>query len=189
MPETNILEELPLKWSSFVIRGISALLCGFLVLFFPGIGVLVAVILFGVLLLISSIQALYLAAMVPKGVPRPVIPIVAAVFGLILGIIALVFPLITALALTWLIAVLMIWMGFIEIATAVFNPQFTNHPVLFGLSGALGVILGGLFIFYPGLGALVLVMVYFGVFAILYGITSIAIGLKVKSGEKKAAVS
>jgi uncharacterized membrane protein HdeD (DUF308 family) len=107
------------------------------------------------------------------------------VFGLILGIIALVFPWIAAVALTWLIAVIMIWMGLIEIASAIFHPVFMKHPVLFGLSGALGVILGGIFIFYPGLGAAVLVMVYFGFFAILYGILSIAIGLEVRS-EKKA---
>jgi uncharacterized membrane protein HdeD (DUF308 family) len=85
----------------------------------------------------------------------------------------------------------MIWMGFIEIASAIFHPEFMKHPVLFGLSGALGVILGGIYIFYPGLGAQVLVMVYFGFFAFLYGILSIAIGLEVRSEkkvmEKKAA--
>ena len=185
MVETDVLEESHLKWSSFVLRGILALIVGFLVLLWPGIGVLSAVILFGVLLLIASVQTLYLASKVPKGLPQPVVPIVTAVFGLILGIIALVFPWITAVALTWLIAFLMIWMGLIEIASAIFHPEFMKHPVLFGLSGGLGVILGGIFLFYPGLGALVLVTVYYGFFAILYGVLSIAIGLEVRS-EKKA---
>jgi uncharacterized membrane protein HdeD (DUF308 family) len=184
MAETKILEDSQLKWSSFVVRGIFALISGFLVLLFPGAGVLAVVILFGVLLLIASVQTLYLATKVPKG-PQPVVLIVTAVFGLILGIVALVFPWITAVALTWLIAALMIWTGFIDIATAIFHPEFTRHPVLFGLSGALGVILGGIFFFYPGLGAQVLVMAYFGFFAILYGMVSIAIGFRVRS-EKKA---
>jgi len=184
MAETDILEETHMKWSSFVIRGILALIAGFLVLLWPGIAVLTVVILFAVLLLIASIQTLYLASKVPKGLPQPVVPIVTAVFGLILGIVALIFPWIAAVTLTWLIAALMIWMGFIEIASAIFHPEFMKHPVLFGLSGALGVILGGIYIFYPGLGAQVLVMVYFGFFALLYGILSIAIGLQVK-GEKK----
>jgi len=183
--ETDVLEESHLKWSSFVLRGILALIVGFLVLLWPGIGVLSAVILFGVLLLIASVQTLYLASKVPKGLPQPVVPVVTAVFGLILGIVALVFPWITAVALTWLIAFLMIWMGLIEIASAIFHPEFMKHPVLFGLSGGLGVILGGIFLFYPGLGALVLVTVYYGFFAILYGVLSIAIGLEVRS-EKKA---
>jgi len=185
MAETDILEETHMKWSSFVIRGILALIAGFLVLLWPGIAVLTVVILFAVLLLIASIQTLYLASKVPKGLPQPVVPIVTAVFGLILGIVALIFPWIAAVTLTWLIAALMIWMGFIEIASAIFHPEFMKHPVLFGLSGALGVILGGIYIFYPGLGAQVLVMVYFGFFAFLYGILSIAIGLEVRS-EKKA---
>jgi uncharacterized membrane protein HdeD (DUF308 family) len=184
--ETDVFEESHLKWSSFVLRGILALIAGVLVLLWPGIGVLAVVILFGVLLLIASVQTLYLASKVPKGLPQPVVPIVTAVFGLVLGIIALVFPWIAAVALTWLIAALMIWMGLIEIASAIFHPEFMKHPVLFGLSGAFGVILGGIFIFYPGLGAQVLVMVYFGFFAILYGVLSIAIGLQVRS-EKKAA--
>jgi len=186
MAEMDILEVSHLKWSSFVIRGALALIAGILVLLWPGIAVLTVVILFAILLLIASIQTLVLASKVPKGLPQPVVPIVTAVCGLVLGILALVFPMITAVALTWLIAVLMIWMGLIEIASAIFHPEFMMHPVLFGLSGALGVILGGIFLFYPGLGAQVLVMVYFGFFAILYGIISLAIGLKVKS-EKKAS--
>jgi len=185
--ETDVLEESHLKWSSFVLRGILALIAGVLVLLWPGIAVLAVVILFAILLLIASVQTLYHASKVPKGLPQPVVPIVTAAMGLVLGIIALVFPWIAAVALTWLIAVLMIWMGLIEIASAIFHPVFMKHPVLFGLSGALGVILGGIFIFYPGLGAQVLVMVYFGIFAILYGILSIAIGFSVK-GEKKALV-
>jgi uncharacterized membrane protein HdeD (DUF308 family) len=188
MAGIDILEESHVKWSSFVIRGIIALIAGFLVLLWPGIAVLVVVILFGVLLLIASIQTLVLASKVPKGLPQPVVPIVTAVFGLVLGILALVFPWIMAVSLTWLIAVLMIWMGFIEIASAIFHPELMKHPVLFGLSGAIGVILGGIYIFYPGLGAQVLVMVYFGFFAILYGVLSIAIGLQVR-GEKKAAAA
>jgi len=179
-----VAETGEVKWSSFIVRGILALIAGFLVLLWPGIAVLTVVILFAVLLLIASIQTLYLASKVPKGLPQPVVPIVTAVFGLILGIVALIFPWIAAVTLTWLIAALMIWMGFIEIASAIFHPEFMKHPVLFGLSGALGVILGGIYIFYPGLGAQVLVMVYFGFFAFLYGILSIAIGLQVK-GEKK----
>jgi len=191
MAETNIFEESPLKWSSFVLRGILALISGILVLIWPGIGVLAVVLLFGVLLLIASIQTLVLASKVPKGLPQPVVPIVTAVLGLILGIVALVFPWIMAMTLTWLIAVLMIWMGLIEIASAIFHPEFMKHPVLFGLSGGLGVILGGIFLFYPGLGAQVLIMVYFGFYAIFYGALSIAIGLEVRSEkktiEKKAA--
>ena len=185
MTETDIFEESHLKWSSFVIRGILALISGILVLLWPGIGVLAVVILFGVLLLVASVQTLVLASKVPKGLPQPVVPIVTAVLGLVLGIIALVFPWITAVTLTWLIAILMIWMGLIEIASAIFHPEFMKHPIIFGLSGGLGVILGGIFLFYPGLGALALVTVYYGFFAILYGVLSIAIGLEVRS-EKKA---
>ena len=187
MAETTTLDAFPVTWSSFILRGILALLAGFMVLLWPGIGVLAVVILFGVLLIIASVQTLYLASKVPKGLPQPVVPVVTAVIGLILGIVALVFPWITAVALTWLIAFLMIWMGLIEISSAIFHPEFMKHPVLFGLSGALGVILGGIFIFYPGLGAQVLVMVYFGFFAILYGILSIAIGFGVKGGKKAPA--
>ncbi|HMA06169.1 MAG TPA: DUF308 domain-containing protein [Methanomicrobiales archaeon] len=183
MSETEVLEA-PMIWQSFVLRGILALITGFLVLLWPGIAVLAVVILFGVLLLVASIQTLYFASKVPKGLPQPVVPIVTAVIGLVLGIVALVFPWITAVALTWLIAALMMWMGLIEIASAVFHPEFMKHPVLFGLSGAVGVVLGGIFLFYPGLGAQVLVMVYFGFFALLYGILSIAIGLQVKGEEK-----
>jgi len=174
-------------WRSYFIRGIVALIIGFLVLLWPGIAVLAVTSLFGVLLLIASLQTLVLASKVPKGLPQPVVPIVMAMIGLILGIIALVFPWIAAVALTWIIAVLMFWMGLIEIATAIFHPVLTKHPVLLGLTGALGVVLGGIYFFFPVLGAQVLVALYLGFFSLLYGILSIGIGIRARSEMKPAS--
>jgi hypothetical protein len=173
------------KWGSFILRGIVALIIGFAIIFWSGLAVEVVTILFGVLLIITSVQALYLAHRTPKGMPKPMGPIVLGVVGLIAGIIAVLFPWITAVALTLFIAVFMVIIGFVDIATAVFHPEFTRHRYSLGLTGAVAVILGGIYFFFPVLGAMVLVIVYFGFFAILYGIMSIAVGFMVKGAAKK----
>ncbi|HVP24358.1 MAG TPA: DUF308 domain-containing protein [Methanomicrobiales archaeon] len=179
-----VIETTPVKWSSFVIVGILALIIGFLVLLWPNIAVEVGVILFGIVVLIASILTLYVSSKVPKGLPQPVIPIVTAVIGLILGVVVLYYRTAAAVALTWLIAISMIWIGLMEIAMAIFHPEFTEHQWLLGLTGALSVILGGIFIFYPVMGAQVIVMVYVGFFSIFYGALSIATGLEIRSDEK-----
>jgi uncharacterized membrane protein HdeD (DUF308 family) len=189
MAETvPVPEPSHVKWSSYILRGLVALIIGFLVILWAGLAVEVVVMLIGFLLLFASFQALVLALKAPKGVSRPVPLIVMGVLGLIVGIIAVLFPWIAAVALTLIIAILMLFAGFIDIATAVFHPEFTRHRYVLALTGAIAVILGGIYFLFPVLGAMVMVIVYLGFFALLYGVLSIVTGFMVK-GEKKAAAA
>jgi len=184
----TVPEASHVKWSSYVLRGIVALIIGFMVLLWTGLAVEIVVILLGVVLLLASIQALVLALRVPKGKALPGGPVVMGVLGLVVGIIAILFPWILAVTITILVAILLLFIGFVDIATAVFHPEFTGHQFILGLTGAIAVILGGIYLFFPVLGAMVMVIVYLGFFAILYGVLSIATGFMVK-GEKKAAAA
>ena len=79
----------------------------------------------------------------------------------------------------------MLFFGFIDLSIAIFHPEYTRHRFLLVFSGAISIILGGVFFFLPAFGAIVLVAVYLGIFAIIYGILSIAIGVMVKREQKK----
>ncbi|HVN65495.1 MAG TPA: DUF308 domain-containing protein [Methanomicrobiales archaeon] len=182
MTETVGADTSHVKWSSFVLVGILAIIVGILVLLWPDYAVVIATILFGILLIIASVQALVLGFATPI---RPVGLILMGFLGLILGVIAILFPWNTAVAATLVIALLMMFFGFIEIAIAIFHPEFTSHRVMLCLTGALSVILGGIYLFLPRLGAMVIVAVYLGFFSILYGILGIYIGFQVKGEMKK----
>ena len=88
-------------------------------------------------------------------------------------------------ALTVIIAILMLFFGFIDLSIAIFHPEYTQHRFLLVFSGILSIILGGIFFFLPAFGAIVLVAVYLGIFAIIYGIMSMVIGVTVRSEQKK----
>jgi uncharacterized membrane protein HdeD (DUF308 family) len=176
----------PVKWGSFIVRGLIALLIGFLVLIWTGIAVQVVVTLIGILIIIVAILALILALKSPTGVSRSsVMLFVAGVLGLLVGIAAILYRWIAAEALTVIFAFLMLFIGFIDLSIAVYHPEYTKHRFLLGVSGAFSVILGGVFFLLPAFGALVLVTVYLGIFAIIYGVLSIVIGMKVRGKKKK----
>jgi uncharacterized membrane protein HdeD (DUF308 family) len=190
MPEEVIIVETsftPVKWGSFVLRGLIALIIGILVLLWTGLAVQVMVTLIGILIIIASILALILALKAPAGASGSILLLVVGVLGLLVGIAAILYPWIAAAAITVFIAILMLFAGFIDLSIAIFHPGYTRHRLLLGFTGALSVILGGIFFFLPALGAMVLVAVYLGIFAIVYGILSIVTGIMVRGELKKAA--
>ncbi|MGA2120591.1 MAG: DUF308 domain-containing protein [Methanoregula sp.] len=174
----------PVKWGSFIIRGLIALIIGILVLIWTNIAEQVVVTLIGILIIIAAILSLVLALKSPAGASRSVVLLVVGVLGLLVGIAAILRPWVAAAGLTVIIALLMLFFGFIDLTIAIFHPEYTKHQLLLGFSGALSVILGGLFFFLPALGAVVLVAVYLGIFAIIYGILSIAVGITVRKEQK-----
>jgi len=187
MPEEVVIVETtfhPVKWGSFIVRGLIALIIGVFVLIWTGVAVQAVVTLIGILIVIAAILALVLALKTPAGASQSTVLLVVGVLGLLVGIAAILYPWVAAAGLTVIIALLMLFFGFIDLSIAIFHPVFTKHRLMLGFSGALSVILGGVFFFLPVLGALVLVAVYLGIFAIIYGILSIVIGLMVR-GEQK----
>ena len=175
----------PVKWGSFIARGLIALIIGILVLVWTGIAVEVVATLFGILIIITAILAIILALKSPAGASQSGVLLIVGILGLLAGIIAIMHPWIAAAGITLIIAVLMLFFGLIDISLAIFHPEYTDHRLLLGVSGIFSVFLGGIFFFLPSLGAVVLVAVYLGVFTIIYGILSIAIGISVRGENKK----
>ena len=176
----------PVTWGSFVLRGLVALLIGIPVLIWTNTATEVVVTLIGILIISAAILVLVLALSSRAGDSLSVELLLVGILGLILGAAAILYPLIAAAALTALIAVMMIFFGFIDLSIAIFHPEYTRHRLVLGFSAALSVLLGGIFFFLPSLGAFVLIAVYLGLFAVIYGLMSIAIGITVRSEQKRA---
>ena len=185
--ETFIIETAfhPVKWGSFILRGLVALIIGILALIWTGVAVQLVVTLIGILIIIAALFALVLAFKSPAGASGSGVLVAVGVLGLLVGIAAILYRGLAAEALTVIIALVMVFFGFIDLSIAIFHPEYTKHKLLLGCTGVLSVILGGIFFFLPMLGAVVLVIVYLGIYAIIYGILSIITGVMVRKEQKK----
>ena len=177
-----MLETLSRHWWAVALRGVAAILFGVLALVWPGITVFALVILFGAYALVDG--AFTLAAGFGNrdgGRTRGSRAwlFVRGIAGILTGIIAAVWPGITALALLWVIALWAMMTGVLEIVAAFQLRTEMRHERLLALSGALSVLFGVLLVVWPAAGVLTLI-VLIGVAAIAFGITLLMLGLRLR---------
>lgn len=103
-----------------------------------------------------------------------------------MGLAALLWPGLTAIALAWLIGLWALFTGLLEISAA-FNtrPDGTGFSWLIFLSGLLSVVLGVLIACMPDRGALGLVWAI-GALAMVWGIVLIGLGLLIRHEARRA---
>jgi len=190
MEETHSIEEwAPVQWTSFLIRGIVALIIGILVLMYTDFAVEVLVVLFGILVLIEGAACLVRGMGYSAGDTRSTLGLALGVIAFLIGIAALIWPWMIAGALTIIIAVLLLFLGFSDIVAAVFGHTTAGARALQLIAGALAVFLGGIFLFFPLLGAVVMVAVWLGIFGVVWGVIAIILAFCVRSAQKKAAAA
>lgn len=168
------------RWWLVVVRGVAAILFGVLSLLWPGLTLLVLVVLFAVYALLDGIAAIAGAAAdkLAPSADRWLVGLLGA-FGVLAGLVALLMPGITALVLLFLIGAWAVVTGVLEIMTGwQLRKVITGEWLLF-VSGALSVVLGGLLFAFPGEGAVALV-VTIAMFAILWGIVLVLLGIRLR---------
>ncbi|TDD38222.1 HdeD family acid-resistance protein [Nonomuraea terrae] len=173
------------SWWLLLLRGLAAVVFGFLALLWPGITVLALVAFFGAYALVSGIFALF--AGFRHATRSRAWLIVTGVIGILAGIVALVWPGITSLALLYVVAVWAVFSGVAEIAAGIHLRKVIHNEWAFIVAGALSVLVGVLLIIWPGAGLVSLAWLV-GVFAILYGIAMIALALRVKNFSNRVDV-
>src|SRR5690349_18404022 len=169
--ETIMLETLSRHWWAVALRGVAAILFGVLALVWPGITVFALVIVFGAYALLDGAFTL-VAAFGNRDGGRArgsrVWLFASGIAGILTGIVAVVWPGITALALLWVIALWAVVTGVFDIVAAVQLRKQMRREWLLALNGALSVLFGVLLVIWPAAGALTLI-VLFGIAAIVFG--------------------
>jgi uncharacterized membrane protein HdeD (DUF308 family) len=175
-----MLETLVRRWWLFVLRGVLATLFGIFAIVWPGATVLVLVVLWGAYALVDGAVALGLAA-TARGAPRTprLVLGLLGLAGVLAGFLTLIWPDVTALALLWIIAVWALVAGAAQVATAIRMREVISNEWFLGLSGLLTVVLGVILLVRPAEGAVALVTVI-GVFAILWGVSLLTFGLRLR---------
>jgi uncharacterized membrane protein HdeD (DUF308 family) len=159
-------------WWAVALRGILAVLFGIMALIFTGQTLLVLVYVFGAFALIAGMSQIVTAVRAGEAHLRWGWLAFAGIISVAAGIVAFVWPGITALALLFLIAAWALITGVAEIVFALSWPDTLAQPWLAALSGALSVVFGILLVVWPRSGVIALTWLV-GIYAILYGISQL----------------
>ncbi|KAA2261648.1 HdeD family acid-resistance protein [Solihabitans fulvus] len=175
-----MLELLARRWWLFVLRGVLAALFGVLSLVWPGITLLALVILWGMYALFDGVGAVTVAV-ADRRSPASERWLFAlfGLLGVVVGVLALAWPGLTAVALLVFIAVWAVLGGVLQLISAVRLRNVLANNWFLAVSGVLSLVLGVLLLVSPGKGALVLV-VTIAIFAILWGVALVLFGLRLR---------
>jgi uncharacterized membrane protein HdeD (DUF308 family) len=176
-----------MRWA-LGLNGLLSIALGVVILLWPGISLDALVIVFGAYALASGVVSFFYAFTSGAGAERGWL-IVSGLLGIAVGIIVLVWPSISALALLYVIGAYAIALGIIAVFGAFYLPIDGGDTALMILSGLVSVLFGIVIFAKPGDGALV-TLALIAAFALVTGITELvaAIGGKrlVESDLKRA---
>jgi uncharacterized membrane protein HdeD (DUF308 family) len=167
---------------SLVLRGLAAIAFGVLALVWPGLTLWALVVLFGAYLLVDGISTLVGVLTHREAVGGRGLLVLFALVSVAAGLLTLVWPHITALALLFVIAGWAFVTGVLHLVAAVeLRKQITNEW-LFVLSGIVSVVFAVLLVITPGAGALAITWVI-GWLSLLRGVLLLALAWRLHRVE------
>jgi uncharacterized membrane protein HdeD (DUF308 family) len=171
-------------WKAMALRSVLAVAFGVVLLIWPDVGLTAFIILFGVFALVSGLAIVFAAIVAPIQAGKRPWLILEGLAGVAVGVVVLVWPDLSALALLYAIAAWAIAAGVVEMATAFVLPISSERALLLWLTGLLSVAFGVIMFARPGAGALALVTLV-AAFAIVIGVMQFAYALELRSIAKK----
>jgi uncharacterized membrane protein HdeD (DUF308 family) len=174
-----MVNQLAREWWLVALRGVLSIAFGILAFVWPGITLLVLVIFFGAYMLVDGVVALIEAVRFRYERERWPMLLLEAILGIVIGVISLIQPAITALAWLYLIAAWAIVTGVLEIVLAVRLRRVIQGEIWVALTGILSIALGVALAALPGAGLLAWVWLI-GAYAIVFGIFVIGFALRLR---------
>ncbi|WP_410603774.1 HdeD family acid-resistance protein [Amycolatopsis sp. lyj-90] len=173
-----------LAWPLAAVRGVFAILFGVLALIWPGATVLALAIIYGVYAIIDGIGGLMQAFRPGDAAHRAAYGILGA-FGIIAGVLVLLWPGITVLVLAFLVGFWAIFTGIVEIVAAIrLRKQIEGEAFLIA-AGALSLIAGIVIVFNPLAGAYGIALLV-GIYALLYGVMLLVLAFRLRKLAQSA---
>jgi uncharacterized membrane protein HdeD (DUF308 family) len=174
------VDTLTQNWWVFLVRGIMGIIFGVITFFQPGISLAALVLLFGAYAFVDGIFAIVSAIRRRTGSEPWWLLLLEGIAGIAAGVMTLLWPGLTAIALLYVIAAWALVTGAFEIAAAIRLRKIINDEWLLVLSGVASIALGVLLMLFPGPGALVLV-IWIGAGALVSGIMFVVLSLRLRS--------
>jgi uncharacterized membrane protein HdeD (DUF308 family) len=160
-----------LTWKSALVRGAIAVVLGLIAIFWPDTAIFTFMLIWGIWALVDGVITLFLAFQPELRAARTML-LVQGALGVVLGVLIVTHPGISASVVTWLAGVWFAVRGLLE-ALAAFG---TSPRGLLLASAAVDIVLGVLFMANPG-GSAKGITVVLGIVALAWGIALVVIGL------------
>jgi uncharacterized membrane protein HdeD (DUF308 family) len=168
------------NWWAVLIRGLIGIAFGIATFVWPGITLAALVIVFGAYAFADGVLAILSALHRSMQAAPRWITILRGLLGVGAGIITLLWPGITALALLAVFAAWALVGGVLEIAAAIKLRKVITGEWLLALNGLLSIALGLLLLFRPAAGALAVVL-WVGAYALVTGGVMTALAFRLRS--------
>jgi len=177
--EDSIAELFRHNWWVLALRGLAAVLFGILAFIWPGITIFTLVLLFGAYALVNGILALVISFKGPRRIRRFGSLIFGGLISVAAGVIAFIWPGMTAFSLVIVIAAWAIVNGIAEIVAAIRLRKEITGEWLLAVAGIASILFGIALFLNPFIGALVLVW-WIGGFAFAFGILLVVLGFRMR---------
>lgn len=189
MQADNVLSErisavLARNWWLLLLRGIVAILFGVMTYFQPGISLATLVLLFGAFSFADGAIGVWQAVSARKERENWWVLLLGGLLGIGVGVLTLVHPGVTALALLFYIAVWAVATGVLEIVAAIRLRKEIEGEWLLGLAGVASVLFGVLLIAQPGAGALA-VLWLIATYAVAFGVIMVLLAFKARGFARR----
>jgi uncharacterized membrane protein HdeD (DUF308 family) len=172
------LDSLTQNWWAVALRGLAGILFAVITFVSPAISLAALVLLFGAYAFADGVLSI-VSAVRRRGADRWWVLLLQGVVGIGAGVITLLLPGITALALLFVVAAWALVTGALQIAAAIRLRKVMSGEWLMALGGILSIALGVLLIAFPGPGALALV-IWIGAYAFVFGILLLVLGFRLR---------
>jgi uncharacterized membrane protein HdeD (DUF308 family) len=161
-----------------LLQGLAAITFGVLAIFLPTTALRGMIVIFGLYAIVDGVLALLSMARATETTYGPRwMRGLQGVTGIVIGIVALVWPLVTFLTLLYLVALWAIIIGVLRIMGAVILRRGVERRWLLLVTGAIALIFGLAVVIRPEVGASS-IMTIIGFFAVIYGVSLIALGMR-----------
>jgi uncharacterized membrane protein HdeD (DUF308 family) len=167
------------NWWSLALRGVLAILFGIVAWVWPEITLTSLVLLFGAYLLVDGVVNIVAAVRGRTAEPRW-FPVVMGIAEIIIGLVTLLWPGVTAIALVYLIAAWAVTMGAFAIFAAIALRRDIHGEWVLAVSGILSILFGLIIGILPGAGAIALIWLI-GTFAIVDGILLLILAFRLRN--------
>jgi uncharacterized membrane protein HdeD (DUF308 family) len=177
------LSTLADHWRALALRGIVALIFGLVVLFWPGLVLTVLAVLFGIYALVDGAITFVPALRSPDRGTQRSLPLAEGAVGIVAGLVALLWPGLTASGLVYVIAGWALLTGVLKILSAIALRAAVENGWLLAGSGALSVLFGVLLIVLAGSDVPFLAP-FIGGFAVVVGLALIVFALRLRERDR-----
>lgn len=167
------------SWWALALRGVLGILFGALAILWPGLTFMALIILFAAYAFFSGVGSIVAAVRHRRSDEEWWLILLLGIVGVSAGIVALLRPDITALALVFFVGAYAMLTGVLDIAIAIRLRRSIPGERLLIVTGVVSIAFGVLVFLFPDAGALALVWLI-SVYAIATGTMLLILGLRVR---------